>query len=214
MPAAKHSTNGNDINNAIPTRALAPVSPEPHPAHPFPRTPPTRTSPPHPSVDEIHAEKVQHQTPKHKVRKRPLIAETALPPLLLRIARKLPPIRRVRLHAQTGRQDELAHRRGEARQEGVEGLWNGQPFEHVSDRSACRVCAGGTRGNEGGGEGKGEGAHIGGYEQAVQELHGADDGEEAQECVDDFDARGCVGLVVVLDLGEDVGEGFGEGGLR
>jgi hypothetical protein len=65
-----------------------------------------------PSVDEVHTEKVQQQRSDNKVRKGPL----------MRYSPKFCLVFRVRLHAERGREDELADRCAEAREEGVERL--------------------------------------------------------------------------------------------
>lgn len=66
-----------------------------------------------PSVDKVDAEEMQDQTAKHKVGKRPLIAE-ALAEFFA--------VRGVGLYAERGREDELTDARREAGQERIEGL--------------------------------------------------------------------------------------------
>ena len=93
-------------------------------------------------IDEIHTEEMQYQAPEHKIRKRPRTSSgqrsydaartkgdgragrerTKKNSPLMTDGPKFPFILRVRLDAQTGREDELAHRGAEAGEEGVEGL--------------------------------------------------------------------------------------------
>ena len=64
-------------------------------------------------VDEVDTEEMQNQTPKHIVRKRPLVAESLA---------ELSLVGRVGLDAQRSCEHELADCGGEAGEEGVEGL--------------------------------------------------------------------------------------------
>jgi hypothetical protein len=65
------------------------------------------------SVDKVDTEEMQQQAPNHKIRKRPLMRNA--PKLLL--------VLRIRLHAQRGREHELADGCAEAAEEGVEWLF-------------------------------------------------------------------------------------------
>ena len=94
-----------------------------------------------PLIDKIHTEEMQYQAPEHEIRKRPRTSsgrrchdaarnksgekagrQAGRNSPLMTDGPKLPFILRVRLDAQTGREDELAHRGAEAGEEGVEGL--------------------------------------------------------------------------------------------
>lgn len=71
-------------------------------------------------IDKVHAEEMQDQAPKHKVRKRPLMTQTP----------KLHLILRIRLDPQTGREDELPNRGAEAGEERIERIIPNQHAIH------------------------------------------------------------------------------------
>ena len=117
-------------------------------------------------------------------------------------APKLPPVLRVRLDPQTGRQHKLPHRRPEAGQEGVERLRNHPPL--VSFLSSIFPFNPVLRGRRVGGAK----THIIPHNHAVHKLQPAQQNQIGHEEVGQFDALRSCGQVGGPEGGEDF-----EGGL-
>ena len=148
------------------------------------------------SVDEIHAEEVQYQAAQHVVRERPLLT----------YRREVPCVGGVGLDAQGRREDELADRRAEAGEEGIERLpASTRPLTLALSlplESASRL----------GRERPADPTHVVPGEDAVDELHDAERDEEGEEAVEQLGAlRRPVDVVLPQSLG-DLGQGGGRRG--